>query len=174
MLLADLIGFVWSHPLNAANRPAALGRVLRWQLASRLLPTPIALPFVEGTHLLATRSSGATGNWYCGLYEGSDMAFVLHFLRPDEGFLDVGANIGSYTVLAAGAAGPSVISIEPIPATFARLEQNIALNGLGGRVRALRCGLSDAPGTARFTVDLDAMNHVVSEGDSGPAIDVPV
>src|SRR5262245_23433594 len=30
------------------------------------------------------------------------MAFTLHFLRPDDLFLDVGANIGSYTLLASG------------------------------------------------------------------------
>ena len=98
--------FVWNHPLNSSGRIAALGRVARWQMASRLVSGPIALPFVEGTSLFASRGmTGATGNWYCGLHEVRDMAFVLHVLRRGEHFLDVGANVGSYTVLAAG--GPS-------------------------------------------------------------------
>jgi FkbM family methyltransferase len=42
------------------------------------------------------------------------MAFVLHLLRPDHKFVDVGANVGSYTVLAAGAVGAEVICIEPV------------------------------------------------------------
>jgi hypothetical protein len=32
--------------------------------------------------------TGATGNWYCGLHEVHEMAFVLHLLRPREHFVD--------------------------------------------------------------------------------------
>jgi FkbM family methyltransferase len=175
MSLLGLCSFVWRHPLNAGGRFAAIGRVLRWQVASRLVRGPIALPFVEDTRLLTTRGMhGATGNWYCGLLEERDMAFVLHVLRPDDRFLDVGANVGSYTLLAAGAVGARVTAIEPIPSTFDALERNIAFNGLTGRVRAVRCGLSDAPGTLRFTANLDAMNRVVEPGSQEPGIDVAV
>src|SRR4051812_48596523 len=116
MQLAQLLTFVWNHPLNAGSKVSALGRVARWQVASRLLAGPFSLPFVEGASLLVSRGmTGATGNWYCGLHEPTDMAFVLHLLRPGDHFLDVGANIGSYTVLAAGAVGARVTSVEPLP-----------------------------------------------------------
>ena len=46
------------------------------------------------------------------------MALVLHVLRPDDVFVDIGANVGSYTILGGGAAGADCISIEPIPSTF--------------------------------------------------------
>lgn len=175
MSLRQLTAFVWNHPLNADNRFAALGRVLRWQLASRLMKGPIALPFVEGTSLFANRGmTGATGNWYCGLHEVRDMAFVLHLLRTGDHFLDVGANIGSYTVLAGGAAGARVTAVEPIPQTFAHLARNVALNGLAGRVNPCMCGLSDHSGTLRFTCDLDCVNHVLAPGEELPAIEVPV
>jgi len=168
------VTFVWNHPLNAGNRVAALGRVFRWQLASRLMVGPVALPFVEGTSLFATRGmSGATGNWYCGLHEVRDMAFVLHLLRADDHFLDVGANVGSFTILAGGAVGARVTSVEPIPETFAHLERNVALNGLAARVRACQCGLSDSSGALRFTKGLDTVNRILAEGeDSG--VEVPV
>lgn len=122
MDLLRLITFVWNHPLNAGGRLQALGRVVRWQLASRLMEGPIAIPFVEGTSLFAMRGmTGATGNWYCGLHEVRDMAFVLHLLRSGDHFLDVGANVGSYAILACGAAGARVTAVEPIPETFAHL-----------------------------------------------------
>ena len=175
MALSELLSFVWNHPLNSTDRIAALGRVARWQMASRLLAGPIALPFVEGTSLFASRGmTGATGNWYCGLDEVRDMAFVLHMLRLGEPFLDVGANVGSYTVLAAGAVGAQVTSVEPIPRTFKHLQQNVVLNGLAGTVIAWRGGLSDSSGTLRFTTDLGAVNHVLGEGEREPAVEVAV
>jgi hypothetical protein len=88
--------FVMQHPLNARGRYKALRRVLSWQIASRLMQGPIAFPFVDRTQLFATRGmTGATGNWYCGLHEVSEMGFVLHALRPDDHFVDVGANIAT-------------------------------------------------------------------------------
>jgi FkbM family methyltransferase len=136
---------------------------------------PIALPFVEGTSLFAMRGmAGATGNWYCGLHEVRDMAFVLHLLRANEHFVDVGANVGSYTVLAGGAVGARVTAVEPIPETFAHLTRNITLNGLGARVRACQCGLSEASGVLRFTKDFDSVNHVLAKGEQTPSVEVPV
>jgi len=175
MALSALLRFVWNHPLNSTGRIAALGRVARWQMASRLLSGPIALPFVEGTSLFVSRGmTGATGNWYCGLPEVRDMAFVLPVLRRGEYFLDVGANVGSYTVLAAGGPGAFVTSVEPTPRTFAHLQRNVALNGLSGTVTTWQGALSDSPGTLRFTTDLDTVNHVLVEGEREPAIDVDV
>ena len=151
----NLLLFVWRHPLNRNGKWAALLRVLRWQLAARLLPGPMGLPFVEDTFLFARRGmTGATGNWYCGLHEVREMAFVLHLLREDDHFLDVGANIGSYTILAGGGVGARVTAVEPIPETFAHLERNVALNGLASQVRTCRLGLSDQTSILRFTTGL--------------------
>jgi precorrin-6B methylase 2 len=78
--------------------------------------------------------TGATGNIYAGLHEFADMAFTLHFLRPDDLFLDIGANIGSYTLLASAVCKARTISFEPDPKTMTLLRRNIDLNGLHGRV----------------------------------------
>lgn len=168
-----LLSYVWHHPLNAESRWAALGRVVRWQLASRLMQGPIAFPFVEGTSLLAVRGMwGATGNWYCGLHEAEEMAFILHFLREDELFVDIGSNVGSYTVLAAGGVGSHVISIEPIPATFSVLQRNVLLNELTGRVDLHDIGLSSRRSELRFTSDLDTLNHVMADAEEGNPVHI--
>ncbi len=175
MQLLKLLKFVWQHPLNAEGRLAALLRVVKWQIASRLFAGPMALPFVESTMLFASRGmTGATGNYYCGLHEFREMAFVLHLLRSGEHFVDVGANIGSYTILAAGGAGAKVTAVEPIQLTFSHFERNILLNGLAGQVRACRLGLSDRNGSLKFSLDLDTVNHVLAAGEVLPGIDVPV
>jgi len=173
--LIDLFRNVYTHPLNADNRLGALKRVLVWQVASRMMAGPIAFPFVEESKLFAARGmTGATGNWYCGLHEVDDMAFVLHALREGDHFLDVGANIGSYTVLAAVGPKADVTSVEPVPDTFRKLMDNIALNQLGQRVHACCIGLSDKPGVLRFSSSLDTMNHVLAPDEASPAISVTV
>lgn len=171
--MLDLLRFVWTHPLNRGGRLKALGRALRWQIACRLLGAPIALPFVDGLSLLIEPGmTGATGNWYCGLHEPDDMAFVLHLLRPGDRFLDVGANVGSYTLLAA-ATGALVTAVEPIPATFKKLRRNVLFNLLDQQVNVLACGLSDSAGALRFTSALDTENHVLAADEFADFVEVP-
>lgn len=87
-----------------------------------------AFPWVGSTSLvIETGMTGATMNLYCGLHEAADMAFVLHVLRACDGFLDVGANVGSYSILASGVAQARTLALEPIPATRRRLSDLIAL-----------------------------------------------
>jgi FkbM family methyltransferase len=173
--MISLFRFVWNHPLNSNQRWAAIRRVLCWQLASRLMAGPIAFPFVEASKLFAVRGmTGATGNWYCGLHEVEDMAFVLHALQENEHFLDVGANIGSYTVLAAAGPKARVTAVEPIPNTFHKLQDNVALNQMEQRVRACCIGLSNEPGLLRFSAGLDTVNHVLAPDENLPGVDVPV
>lgn len=176
MSLLSLLSYVTRHPLNRGGRARALGRVARWQLASRLGGGAIALPFVNDTRLLVTSGmTGATGNWYCGLHEHDDMGFALHYLRATDCFFDVGANVGSYTVLAAGAVGARVIAAEPVPFTFRALRANIRLNDLDDRVTLQNVGVGAEEGTAWFTSDQDSMNHALGpEETSDSAVELPV
>jgi FkbM family methyltransferase len=108
---------------------------------------------------------GATGNYYFGLHEFQDMGFLLHYLRKGELFVDIGANVGSYTVLAAAVRQTHVVAIEPIPSTFRRLLDNVHVNALEGYVRTFNIGLGASEGYLRFSTQLDAENHVLSEDE---------
>jgi FkbM family methyltransferase len=164
-LLADVLRFILNHPLNRRNKPRALGRFMRWQVGSRLAPGPVIIPFVEQTRLIARPGlMGATGIYYTGLYEFEEMAFVLHALRAQDRFIDVGAHIGAFSVLAAGAVGATCLAIEPVPASFASLQENLNLNGLGSQVQALNIGLAARAGRLRFTTGRGAANGVLPPG----------
>lgn len=103
------------------------------------------------------------------------MAVVLHALRPCDLFVDVGANVGSYTVLAAGVCGASVVAVEPVPSTFSQLLDNIRLNNLESLVTAENIGLAASSGRLRFSDRLGTMNHVLARGEQDTGgIDVPV
>ena len=101
--------------------------------------------------------SGATGNLYCGLHEFYDMAFLLHFLRKEDLFVDVGANIGSYTILASAHIGASVISIEPVRKTFDHLATNVLLNNVYGKVELVNSAVGSKNGVIEFTSELDTI-----------------
>ena len=78
-------------------------------------------------------------------------------------FLDVGANIGLYSMLFAASDGDmSVHAYEPSPTTFEELKQNIVLNGLD-QIRAKRLAVSDRQGKVDFGVvhELSGANSVI-------------
>ena len=100
------IFYILRHPFNRRRRLRALMQFVKWQINTLLNPYPIVFPFTENTKLLISKGmTGATGNYYCGLHEFEDMGFLLHFLRPGDLFVDIGANVGSYTILASAEVG---------------------------------------------------------------------
>ena len=103
------------------------------------------------------------------------MAFLIHALRRDDLFIDVGANVGSYTILACAAVGARGYCLEPVPATHARLLENMRINLLGERVRCLNMGAGSEVGVLGFSSDMDAGNRVLASGDHRAGrVEVPV
>jgi FkbM family methyltransferase len=175
MALLDSVRFVLEHPLNRGRGLDALLRIARWQLGTRAMGRRAVVDWVGGARFIAGRGeTGLTGNIYCGLHEFADMAFVLHAIRPGDLFADVGANVGSYTLLACAARQARGHCFEPVPSTFARLVDNLRLNGLEGRVHAHNCGVGEASGALSFSSAHDCGNHVVAAGESGASVTVPV
>jgi FkbM family methyltransferase len=108
---------------------------------------------------------GITGNIYCGLHEFMEMAFTLHLLRAGDLFADIGANVGSYTVLAAGVCGARVVAVEPGSAAGTALSKNVALNKLGDHVSVEAVALGDTFGELPFSLGQDPTNHVLGHRD---------
>lgn len=161
--IINLASFIAVHPLTRDQKLRAFGRVFRWQLESRLR-RELIVPWIEGTRLAVRRGmAGATGNIYCGLHEFEDMAFLLHFLQPEDTFADIGANIGSFSILASGVRRARTIAFEPDPVTFAALSQNIALNRLEALIEGRECALGAHVSKIEFTVGLDTVNRVATE-----------
>ncbi len=172
--LIKLLRDITNHPLNKNNKIQAVLRFIKWQISTRLISYPIIYPFTENAKLIIQKSMcGATGNLYCGIEDYEDMAFLLHLLRKDDLFIDVGANIGSYTVLASAHVGAKTISIEPVPSTFENLVRNISINQIHEKVTAYRIALGSMKGTIDFTSSLDTWNCVASKEEPG-TIKVPV
>jgi FkbM family methyltransferase len=180
MMVKDLLRtfkFIFNHPAARHNKWAAFRRFAGWQIQSRTFRLPVVYPFIENSKLIIQGGmTGATGNIYTGLHEFEDMMFLLHLLRPGDLFADVGANIGSYTVLASSVAGAKSISFEPVPATFLHLKHNVAINDLETLVELHNCGVGSEKSQLHFTSNYDTMNHVVTgsaaEGAGNIVVDI--
>jgi FkbM family methyltransferase len=68
--------------------------------------------------------------------------------------VDVGANVGMYTIWAAATRGTRVFAFEPESANYALLNRNIFINNLQDRVSAYCMGLSDAAGLTALHMGL--------------------
>lgn len=153
------------HPLTRDRPLAAVARFARWQIKSRLR-NEVVVDWIDGARLAVRNGmTGATGNIYCGLHEFADMAFILHMLRPGDLFVDAGANVGSYTVLAGKVCGAEVVAVEPDRVTMAALKRNLEINGIQARVRTAECALGAACGLIRFTTGHDTTNRVATGAD---------
>lgn len=174
--LRATLNFILHHPIGARRPLRCLADFAAWQIRARLRSGPYVVTFVNDARLWAKRGeTGITGEVYVGLREFEDMAFVAHFLRPGDLFADVGANAGSYAILAAKITGAQVAAIEPMPEAAARLRANILLNGLEELVEVLPCAVGSATGTAWMTTEHDTMNHLLRAGDEATgAVEVPV
>jgi FkbM family methyltransferase len=157
------------HPLNRRTPLWGMGRFLRWQIATRLLPdAAFAVPFTDRARLLVSRGMyGATQNVYCGLNDFEDMSFLLHYLREGDTFLDIGANVGAYTILASAAAGASTYAFDPSPGALESLRANIEINRIADRVRVEAVAVGRASGRVKVsTSGPSAMHHVGADGAS--------
>lgn len=163
--LKNLQRFFKTHPLTCDAPLGAWARFWWWQLRSRL-QDEILFRWVGGQRLAVQHGmTGATQNIYVGLHEFADMMLALHFLREGDLFLDIGANIGAYTVLASGICRAKTWAFEPDPDSVRRLKRNIAVNSLDALVRVHECALGAEQGEVAFTFGLDTVNRIAAAND---------
>ena len=85
--------------------------------------------------------------------------FLRQYLKPDMVLVDIGANQGEVAITAAKRlVNGEVFAFEPVPALFAQLQQNIALNAFTN-VHAVNCALSDQPGYMKLYTSMDVEIH---------------
>ncbi len=160
---------VTSHPVNAGR--SKLSTAVAYaasQLSAKFLAADVCVEFPNSTHLLISpQMKGAAHFINPGLCEFDEMCFVAHSLKETDLFVDVGANVGAYTVLASGVAKCRTIAFEPVPFAFRFLTGNIRLNGLESRTLAVQAGIGEKEGTLTFTDDLGTENYVATDADKG-------
>jgi len=114
-------------------------------------------------------------------FEETELLFIRRYLNEDDIFIDIGANIGLFSLHAAQVIGKKgkVIAFEPTPVTYSRLLLNVSLNHFNEIVTCNNLGLSDKKGLLKMNISnngYDAWNTFAlpTETFFNEQIDVPV
>jgi FkbM family methyltransferase len=155
------------------NRCRGIFRHLQWQIRKALDLFPVELAISDSRIVASHRRCGVSALVNSqGLYDFNNMSLLKFLLGKGGTFFDVGANIGSYSLVASEQNPALVVAFEPHPVTFGLLADNISLNHRNNTVLVQAavgesdgyCLLSNEPGSA--------LNRVVSR-EMQSAVNVP-
>lgn len=148
------------------------------RLPLKFVPKGLVVPILSGSArgLKWVTGSGTHGCWL-GTYERDRQQRLLEVLKGGECFLDIGANVGFYSLLASGIVGPrgQVHSFEPFPRNVDYLKTHIGLNKLQN-VTSFAVGLSDgADRTLSFATSINpSSGHLSATAATQNQIEVQV
>jgi FkbM family methyltransferase len=136
--------------------------------------TPIDLHIPSLKQALAVFVHGAQDKYVSrqireqGIWEPYETSLVLKLLGPGSVFVDVGANLGYFSLIAASLVGDTgkVVAFEPDPVNFELLNASIDLNHFGARIQSVEAGLSDQACEGRLYLSEDNMgDHQIYAGE---------
>lgn len=105
-----------------------------------------------------------------GNFKSEEKEFCLleSFISPGAKVVDIGANVGHYTLLLSRLVGEKgrVIAFEPIPKTFGFLTNNVSVSGIGN-VTLINGAVGGSTEEVSFTVPKDNLyqSHISSDGE---------
>lgn len=152
LLINKIIRYIIVHPNNRQKQFLSLSKFFGWQLYKRITHRHLDIQLLQNIKLRCyPDSQSASAAIYCGLYDYHEMNFLLRYLRDEDSFLDIGANIGIYTLLAASKIKSGTIySFEALPTNYLRLEENIKLNNFT-QVKPLSIAIADSVGSVTIS-----------------------
>jgi len=169
----------WLERLAAGSA----GRAPAWLRAPLKRAYSAVLAMLPGDHLVCRLPEGETirvDPAYRHLaWNAEEYAALKHHTRAGATVLDVGANVGCYTLLFAGWAGDTghVYAFEPAVESRAGLERHLLLNGVGSRVTIRPEAVTDRSGDVSFVdAGTHGDNRIVTNATAGthrvPAVTV--
>lgn len=151
--------FVWNHPVNRDHRLRAVVRSAVFEAYLRTTGRTRVVPFGRRSRVIADRRHySSVLAFHANPPDYDAMQVWRRHLHPGDLFVDVGANIGLYTLWALEQ-GAHAISLEPDMDACSRLREHLELNN--GTADVLQAAAGAAPGRVAMTSDRDSANHLL-------------
>jgi FkbM family methyltransferase len=162
--VGTVISFTWNHPANRGHRLRRTLSAIRFQLLGRLFGRQARATVGDRSVMEADAHVYHSARaMYANPVDWNEMHAWKRALGPGSLFVDVGANVGLYTIWCIEA-GAEVIALEPSRIARERLSSNLELNGYSAEI--VPAAVGEAEGTLRLTTQLDNQNHLVLSSDS--------
>lgn len=159
---------VWNHPANRNRRVRQIRRAICYQARGRLLGKPTLTQIGDYSLMWARLHEPSSSKpLYFNPPDYYEMLEWRRWLRRGDLFIDVGANVGYYSLWAAES-GARVVAIEPSSRTLWQLRANVSLNDYD--ITVLACAIGATPGVVRITTDQGPMNRLALEGEEGEEV----
>jgi FkbM family methyltransferase len=156
-LVRALIGICQSQPVTPVGRRTAL-----WlRRIAMLIHGPVFDVAVRGINLRLYPGDNVGERKFLFMpqfFDPEEMALLATRLPRDGTFVDIGANVGLYTLNAARTLGPGgrIIAFEPGPEAGRRLRTNLSLNITDATITHIDCAVGATDGV--MSLNLDASN----------------
>jgi FkbM family methyltransferase len=151
MGLASIVQFIWHNPGNRGMRLRKLACAVEWQVYKRVLRKPRIISLPNGVRFIAHPDCViSSALQYADWPEYAELQYCRRRLRSGDVLIDVGANVGHFSLLLGDLVGPrNLICYEPTPVSWRRLKANFQLNGWPTH-RLHQAAVGGACGTVRF------------------------
>jgi len=103
--------YLYNHPLAIGHRIKIFSRYFSFHILNRY-NDEVIIPFL-GNKLIIKKGQGGQGNYFTYLNDYEEMLFLVHYLKEENTFIDIGANVGSYSILATITNDVNVHAFEP-------------------------------------------------------------
>jgi FkbM family methyltransferase len=166
------LALVWRHPANRGRRLRKLAENVAFQVNGRLRGKRYVAHIGERSLIwqdarLATAARAVIANppdW-------PEMEIWRRFLEPGMVFVDIGANVGLYSIWALEQ-GATVIAVEPAALPVAMLRESLRLNGYEAEI--VQAALGPTKGRMRFTVGWGGRNRLIDDPTDERTVEVDV
>jgi FkbM family methyltransferase len=177
-----VVGRVGYRALRALPPPlvARIQSVVARRRTARRLARWLTQPLRAGAYPIARGPAagmlmdlaGSRPSYLLGATEPELVALLQRHLRPGDVVLDLGANVGFFTLIGAALVGDAgrVVAVEPLPRNAYYLRRNVALNHLAN-VTVVQAAVSEGEGVLPLSLGESDQDGTLT-GSGGPALAV--
>lgn len=154
------------------NRAEGIARHLKWQFRKLFNMFPVELEISRSKILASHKRCGVSALINSQkMYDFNNMQLIKLLLKDGGVFFDIGANIGSYSLIASEQRSALVFSFEPHPVTFQLLQDNVDLNRRSN-VKLFNMAIGEEDGNIYLTNNPGAATNHIEVGPNENAIEI--
>jgi len=173
MSFTSIVKYTKENTASKWRVPFYVIKGMYYFLLKKVLPEgKITVKAFNGSSVYLLKNNSFTSVFtYAQIPESVDIRFLRAHIHPNTVLLDIGANIGAYSIMMLDVCS-KVYAFEPHPVTFKHLEKNNELNG--NKISLVNKGLGDQEALLPFTNIQSEMNHIIKEQANKTAGDIAV